>query len=471
MGFLQSLSVEQKGLRYKLMIAFSLMSIIPLLILTYFVTNYIFEAEENTFQLAAVVMFTLWIAFTGYLLAKNIIMPVIGLSIAAKKIATGSYDSKILMEREDELGEIASAVNSMTGRMSGYLGKLREYSKETASLNVRIHRKVLTLTNLMGLGDLISEEAEFEEIADYAAEKIAGELYGGFCAIFTKEGENKTKYVLKSFTNNSGKESIVKSLKEELPLAEDLFKKNEYLLVDAHPLRKRWQKELREKLGHINAVIFSMKLNATVVGVILFGNFGREFSFSAEDIEVLRAFEKELILGYQSAQVRKRVKKLEVVDNLTGLYTFSYLQDRLDDEIKRSVYYQRPCSLILIDVDDFEKYTGSYGSKKAEQVLIMVAKLLSGEMLPVGKVARSGRDEFGILLPEMNKREALSTGEDIRKKIEKMELSMALEDRITVSIGIGENPIDGANAKDIIAKARLNIKKAKTQGKNTIVGE
>ena len=53
-----------------------------------------------------------------------------------------------------------------------------------------------------------------------------------------------------------------------------------------------------------------------MVGVIIFGNFEKEVKFSEEDLEVLRAFEKELVLGYQSAQVLERVKSLEVVDSL-----------------------------------------------------------------------------------------------------------------------------------------------------------
>ncbi|MFC1644157.1 hypothetical protein ACFL5C_02410, partial [Candidatus Omnitrophota bacterium] len=61
--------------------------------------------------------------------------------------------------------------------------------------------------------------------------------------------------------------------------------------------------------------------------------------------------------------------------------------------------------------------------------------------------------------------------ENIRKKIEEIKFSDAGNDRITVSIGVGENPIDGANAEEILAKARQYVARARGEGKNKVIGE
>jgi diguanylate cyclase (GGDEF)-like protein len=92
-------------------------------------------------------------------------------------------------------------------------------------------------------------------------------------------------------------------------------------------------------------------------------------------------------------------------------------------------------------------------------------------MSPVGKVARFNYDEFGMLLPEKNKRESIELGDEIRRRIEEMQISADPEDKVTVSIGVGENPLDGTNAKEIVAKAYANLEKAKQRGKNQVVGE
>jgi len=468
-GFLKFKSAGRSSLKYKLLIAFALMSVIPLLILAYFVSNYVFpNAEGGLLQSTAIVLLTILISWGGYTLAKNIVLPVINLALETKIIAEGQYDSKILFKREDELGDIASAVNAMTGKMRGYLGQLQEYSKETASLNVKIHRKVLTLTNLMRLGDLISSGMSFDDVADFATKGMAGELYGGYCAVFirTKAG----KYSLKSVSENAGRDSDVDSIGEVLSSTEKLFASNEYLLSDSRPTSDPWQKTLKEKLGRMNVILFPMKIKTTIVGVIVASNFGDEVEFNNDDVEVLRAFAKELVLAYQSSQISERVKSLEMVDGLTGLYTFSCLEGRLEDEINRAQYYQRPCSLILVNVDDFKKYAEKNGMSQGKELLKQVGALL-GEIAPsVGKVGRNDHDEFGILLPETNKREALEIAESIRDKTEKLK-TPGKGDKITVSVGVGENPIDGATGKDIIAKARQYVEKAKDAGKNKVVGE
>lgn len=469
MGFLKNLSIERRGLKYKMLIAFALMSVIPLLVMVYFVSNYLIKNTENTFQLVSIVMFALLIAWAGYVLAKNIIIPVIDLALETKIIASGHYDSKIKIREDNELGDIAKAVNTMTGKIRGYIGELQEYSKKTSSLNVKIHRKVLTLTNLMKLGDLICSGASFREITNFATERMASELYGGFCAIFMKE--KMEKYALEAVFNNSGRDIITSNIVEELFYIEKFFQKDEFLVVDAGPSHKPWQKELKKKLQGMNAILFPLKIGADIVGVIMFGNFGKEVVFIEEDAEVLRAFANEIALAYQSSLVFEKVKTLEIVDSLTGLYTFSYLEDRLQDEINRAIYYQRPCSLIVVNIDDFEKYLNYYGADKTKHVLKQVAKLLSGIMPPVGKVARFEHDEFGILLPELNKREALEIAKDVREKIEDMKISSVPDDKITVSVGVSENPIDGSNAKEIVSKARQYVQNVKKHGKNCVAGE
>ncbi|MFC1548936.1 diguanylate cyclase domain-containing protein [Candidatus Omnitrophota bacterium] len=469
MGVLQTLSMERKSLRYKLMIAFSLMSIIPLLVIVYFVTNYIFPNLENLLEVSVVVLITLWLSWLGYLLIKQIINPVIDLALETKLIAEGRLGTKVGMDREDELGDIAAAVNTMTSKIRSYIGELQDYSKKTASLNIQIHKKVITLTNLMQLGDLISAGSGFDDVAKFAVEKIADEMEESFCAVFIRQKAGN--YMLKTLNNNSGKEIQTGDIENKLSSLEKLFAKSEYVLMDARPVEKAWMLEAKKALMLENVIFYPMKLEQKIVGAILLGNFTKGYEFGEEIIGVVRAFEKELILGYHSTRVFERVKSLEVVDSLTGLYSRGYLEERLQDEINRAVFYQRPCSLLVITIDNFEQYSDHYGVPKAKQVLKMVAHLLSGIMTPVGKGARFDYDEFGILLPEKNKRESIEIAEDIRKRVETMEISADPYDKVTVSVGVGENPIDGTNAKEIIAKAYHNLERAKEEGRNRVMGE
>jgi len=464
------LSFGGRSLRHKLITAFALMSIIPLLVVGYFVTNYIFLHDTHSMgQVSLIVFFTLWIALTGYILAKELIMPVIGLSVETRLIAEGNYDTKIILARDDELGDIAASVNTMTGKIRGYIGELQDYRKKTSALNVRIHRKVLTLTNLMRLGDMISSGRGFEEIAHFAAGKMAEEMYGGFCGIFMK---GKTGvYYQSAFENHSDKIMDTADIAYELASIEKSFGKKEYLAVDSRPLMRGWERDLREKLGWMNVILYPLRAGSAIIGVIVYGNFAQDMEFDSEEIGVLKAFEKELVLGYQGTLAAERMKDLEMVDSLTGLYTFGYLQDRMTDEINRSVFYQRPCSLIMVKVNNLAVYADKYGKEKADETLRNVSRVLSKAVPSVVKVGRAGDDGFGLLVPEFNKREAMKMAADLMEKIHEMEPAAGTEDKISVSMGIGENPIDGSSAEEIIAHARENMKKAVKAGDDGIVGE
>ena len=87
----------------------------------------------------------------------------------------------------------------------------------------------------------------------------------------------------------------------------------------------------------------------------------------------------------------------------------------------------------------------------------------------VDRAGRTDDDEFSLILPERNKRQALEIAEEIRKKVQ----SAFCKDRnsnscLTFSAGVSENPLDGVEAGQLIAKAKEMLKKAKSNGKNQV---
>ena len=91
-------------------------------------------------------------------------------------------------------------------------------------------------------------------------------------------------------------------------------------------------------------------------------------------------------------------------------------------------------------------------------------------MNEVDRVGRSADDEFAVILPERNKRQANDIAENIRKKIE---FAFNEEDepvkRLTVSAGISENPLDGVSSEELITAALEALGVSKEQGRNRVV--
>ena len=109
------------------------------------------------------------------------------------------------------------------------------------------------------------------------------------------------------------------------------------------------------------------------------------------------------------------------------------------------------------------------GELEAEEALRKIAKVIKDSTTPVGKAARVGGDEFAMLLPEKNKREAADLAEDLRKKIEAANFVREGNLPVTVSIGVSENPIDGSTQEELFKKAMEALQSAKSLGKNRVV--
>ena len=77
MNLLKNLTLSNRGLRYKLLVAFSLMSIIPLLACMYVISNYVFPQVDNLFTVSAVVIVSIVLAILGLTLARGLVDPVI----------------------------------------------------------------------------------------------------------------------------------------------------------------------------------------------------------------------------------------------------------------------------------------------------------------------------------------------------------------------------------------------------------
>ena len=168
-------------------------------------------------------------------------------------------------------------------------------------------------------------------------------------------------------------------------------------------------------------------------------------------------------------QSKIRFEQLAIKDDLTGLYNKNFILARLEEEIKRAVFYQRPCSFIVLGIDNFDAFRASHGELASEEAVRRMAKLIKDNMIPIGKAARIAGDEFAVLLPEKNKREAYHLAEEITKKIASTNLLRNGSATLTVSGGVSENPLDGATGDELLKKAAELLKDARMAGNKVIV--
>src|SRR5258708_8228468 len=122
-------------------------------------------------------------------------------------------------------------------------------------------------------------------------------------------------------------------------------------------------------------------------------------------------------LALETLQLLAKLHEGAVRDNLTGLYTRKFFDERVAEEILRAGRYQTEFCLLLLDVDHFKRYNDTYGHAAGDQVLVRVSQLLQQCVRSVDLVARYGGEEFVVILPQTTLAQAREMAEQIRQAI------------------------------------------------------
>jgi diguanylate cyclase (GGDEF)-like protein len=104
-------------------------------------------------------------------------------------------------------------------------------------------------------------------------------------------------------------------------------------------------------------------------------------------------------------------------DALTGLPNYRSFHERLESEAARALRHGRPLALALVDVDRFKHLNEWLGHDAGDRLLVKLGQMLEGLTRKGDLLARLGADEFGLLLPETDKRAAFMVLDRARQRM------------------------------------------------------
>jgi diguanylate cyclase (GGDEF)-like protein len=417
-----------------------------------------------------VVVLSSVISVLGLVLARGMVDPVIDMAIEAKMIASGEFDREISVSGEDEVGILGESINSMTQKIRLNLDELKSFSQRTKELNVEIHKKVLALSSLLQIGDLIATgSANLDAVLELSVQKVAMILDGGFCVFYMIPKEESGEFLPKAYSNIQEESLLDIIVKKGEGFLGRIIEDKKLFIVDHTTKMTKEAEEFKKSSNIKNMLAIPIYSGKKSFGLLVVGNKQDGYQYRVDDLDLIKIFSKQITIAIENDIWIKKSEELSIKDDLTGLYSKNYVLSRLDEEIRRAVFYQRPCSFILFNIDNFKNLRETKGELVAEDVIRRAAKLIRDNTTPVGKAARISGNEFAMLLPEKNKREAAFIAEEVRKQIEAANFSREGSLKITVSGGVSENPIDGSTQEDLFKKATELLGNAKSMGKNRVV--
>jgi two-component system, cell cycle response regulator len=193
------------------------------------------------------------------------------------------------------------------------------------------------------------------------------------------------------------------------------------------------------------------------------------------DLDELRARinigERIISLETRQRETMAQLYKLATRDNLTGLLNRSALYERAEKELSRAIREQAPLSMIMMDIDHFKNINDNFGHLVGDKALCSVADSVSRKKRQYDLIGRWGGEEFLLILPGTDAKEALLVAERLREEVATTSLSLPGADPIHVKVSIGIaclQPNHMLSFDDLLQRADHALYQAKNQGRDRV---
>lgn len=229
---------------------------------------------------------------------------------------------------------------------------------------------------------------------------------------------------------------------------------------------RKMMDEYFKKLFHPPYVVSFTQREKTIQGI-------RYLQWMGKGLFDQNGVVKEIIaIGRDMTEHMHRMGTLEDQahrDFLTGLANRRYFMSLGEDELLRAQRYDKPLTLLMLDIDHFKHINDAYGHRVGDQVLQAFGKILLKTLRTIDVIGRVGGEEFAVLLPETPLSEAVDVAHRLKDAVaqSKVALENGVVLQITVSIGAAAKR-NGETLDTIMDLADAALYQAKQTGRNKV---
>lgn len=242
---------------------------------------------------------------------------------------------------------------------------------------------------------------------------------------------------------------IYMAVRSDWPLWKSILQKSlDSLAPEQDEILKKW--DLTNDRENLRLLIIALITLALIAAIVIF-----------------KSHRLKQAIKIQDKISQERIWHQANFDYLTSLPNRMMFHNRLKDEIKKSERTNLPLGLLFIDLDNFKQINDQLGHPVGDELIIQVAKRISGCVRAVDTTARIGGDEFTVIMGELSDVNSLeNTSVKILQRLEEPFHIHPHDIYVTASIGITVFPDDTQKVEELIMFADQAMYEAKRLGRN-----
>ena len=193
---------------------------------------------------------------------------------------------------------------------------------------------------------------------------------------------------------------------------------------------------------------------------------------SASRSALEQALERERKLMGRLRQDNERLQEMCVTDPLTHVQNVRSFDQILDHEFKAAKRYGNALSFLMLDIDHFKVVNDTHGHPSGDYVLKELTVILKQSVRESDVVARTGGEDFSVILPKADTQDAARFAERIREEVYARKFTVYGQDiHVTISIGVATFPADAeiTSAEMLVYFADQALLTAKDTGRDRVV--
>jgi diguanylate cyclase (GGDEF)-like protein len=389
-------------------------------------------------------------ALLAFVLARLIVRPLEELTEGARAIAGGRFDHRIPVRSKDEVGQLALSFNEMSDHLDTTITDL-EASRD--QLQRTVDRVGATLRSTHDMGQIL------DSILSTASDAVLADA--GCLWLFT--GTRDELYPALS-------RGVDQDALDRLRVGEGIAGlAAERGITVKLPTEGGGPKHSRNEPRFPVTLAVPLYSAQRVTGVIALYREGA-VPFDQKDLDTVVFLAEQGGVAIENVLLHEDAQRLSLTDGLTGVWNRRYLQMQFRQTLASANRFDRPFSVLMLDLDNFKDINDTHGHQRGDAILIEFAQRAGAALREIDTFVRYGGEEFVCLLSETDISGARTTAEKIRQTIANDPFTAVGEEPVSVSVSIGVAcyPLHGNGYQSLIEAADQALYQAKEDGRDRV---